>query len=74
LRLIISFIAVAFGAIKTRLTQAPAGEFVVKPDGTKHAVGFHGGYDEEDKWFVCSVAKYFSYELTNALVGWEISL
>jgi len=42
---------VAFGAIKTRLTQAPAGEFVVKPDGTKHAVGFHGGYDEaEAKW------------------------
>lgn len=45
-------IAVAFGAIKTRLTQAPAGEFVVRPDGTKHAVGFHGGYDEEDKWLV----------------------
>lgn len=42
--------AVAFGAIKTRLTQAPAGEFVVRPDGTKHAVGFHGGYDEEEKW------------------------
>ncbi|KAH7142128.1 hypothetical protein EDB81DRAFT_899697 [Dactylonectria macrodidyma] len=41
---------VAFGAIKTRLTQAPAGEYVVRPDGTKHAVGFHGGYDEEDKW------------------------
>ncbi|OAL53566.1 3-oxoacyl [Pyrenochaeta sp. DS3sAY3a] len=41
---------VAFGAIKTRLTQAPAGEFVVRPDGSKHAVGFHGGYDEEDKW------------------------
>ncbi|KAF7549533.1 hypothetical protein G7Z17_g6327 [Cylindrodendrum hubeiense] len=42
--------AVAFGAIKTRLTQAPAGEYVVRPDGTKHAVGFHGGYDEEEKW------------------------
>ncbi|PMD33037.1 3-oxoacyl [Hyaloscypha variabilis F] len=41
---------VAFGAIKTRLTQAPSGEFVVRPDGTKHAVGFHGGYDEEEKW------------------------
>ncbi|KAH8703865.1 hypothetical protein BGW36DRAFT_444406 [Talaromyces proteolyticus] len=41
---------VAFGAIKTRLTQAPKGEFVVRPDGTKHAVGFKGGYDEEDKW------------------------
>ncbi|KAM5370008.1 hypothetical protein ACJZ2D_008691 [Fusarium nematophilum] len=41
---------VAFGAIKTRLTQAPSGEYVVRPDGTKHAVGFHGGYDEEEKW------------------------
>ncbi|KAH7009641.1 hypothetical protein EDB80DRAFT_411773 [Ilyonectria destructans] len=41
---------VAFGAIKTRLTQAPVGEYVVRPDGTKHAVGFHGGYDEEEKW------------------------
>ncbi|KAH6871225.1 hypothetical protein B0T10DRAFT_261363 [Thelonectria olida] len=41
---------VAFGAIKTRLTQAPVGEYVVKPDGMKHAVGFHGGYDEEEKW------------------------
>jgi Dehydrogenases with different specificities (related to short-chain alcohol dehydrogenases) len=43
-------IAVAFGAIKTRLTQAPTGEFVTRPDGTKHAVGFKGGYDEEEKW------------------------
>ncbi|EXJ84875.1 3-oxoacyl-[acyl-carrier protein] reductase [Capronia epimyces CBS 606.96] len=43
---------VAFGAIKTRLTQAPVGEYVVRPDGTKHAVGFHGGYDQEEKWFV----------------------
>ncbi|KAJ4243997.1 hypothetical protein NW762_014610 [Fusarium torreyae] len=43
---------VAFGAIKTRLTQAPAGEYVVKPDGTKHSVGFHGGYDNEEKWVV----------------------
>ncbi|KAJ4322155.1 hypothetical protein N0V84_004990 [Fusarium piperis] len=42
--------AVAFGAIKTRLTQAPAGEYVVRADGTKHPVGFYGGYDEEDKW------------------------
>ncbi|KAF2495022.1 3-oxoacyl [Lophium mytilinum] len=42
---------VAFGAIKTRLTQAPAEEsFVIRADGTKHAVGFHGGYDEEEKW------------------------
>ncbi|EFX06566.1 3-oxoacyl-(acyl-carrier-protein) [Grosmannia clavigera kw1407] len=41
---------VAFGAVKTRLTQAPKGEFVVRPDGTKHAVGFYGGYDEEEKW------------------------
>ncbi|TVY28691.1 3-oxoacyl-[acyl-carrier-protein] reductase 3-like protein, partial [Lachnellula hyalina] len=41
---------VAFGAIKTRLTQAPAGEYVVRPDGTKLAVGFQGGYDEEEKW------------------------
>ncbi|KAF5010049.1 hypothetical protein FDECE_3767 [Fusarium decemcellulare] len=47
---IVLLIAVAFGAIKTRLTQAPAGEYVVRPDGTKHAVGFHGGYDEEEKW------------------------
>jgi hypothetical protein len=44
------FSAVAFGPIKTRLTQAPKGEFVVRPDGTKHAVGFKGGYDEEEKW------------------------
>lgn len=50
--------AVAFGAIKTRLTQAPAGEFVVRPDGTKHAVGFHGGYDEEDKWLVNSSIEF----------------
>lgn len=42
--------AVAFGAIKTRLTQAPKGEFVIRPDGTKHSVGFYGGYDEEEKW------------------------
>ncbi|KAJ4177417.1 hypothetical protein NW755_013869 [Fusarium falciforme] len=42
--------AVAFGAIKTRLTQAPVGEYVVRADGTKHSVGFYGGYDEEDKW------------------------
>ncbi|KAL4808366.1 putative 3-oxoacyl-reductase [Aspergillus unguis] len=41
---------VAFGAIKTRLTQAPAGEYVTRPDGTKHSVGFKGGYDEEEKW------------------------
>ncbi|KAK9422974.1 hypothetical protein SUNI508_04641 [Seiridium unicorne] len=41
---------VAFGAIKTRLTQAPSGEYVVGPDGTKLPVGFHGGYDEEEKW------------------------
>ncbi|KAK5258859.1 hypothetical protein LTR07_006564 [Exophiala xenobiotica] len=41
---------VAFGAIKTRLTQAPVGEYVVRPDGTKHAVGFHGGYDDAEKW------------------------
>ncbi|GAB7352383.1 hypothetical protein MBLNU459_g2818t2 [Dothideomycetes sp. NU459] len=41
---------VAFGSIKTRLTQAPKGEYVVRPDGTNHAVGFHGGYDEEEKW------------------------
>ncbi|TVY44416.1 3-oxoacyl-[acyl-carrier-protein] reductase 1-like protein, partial [Lachnellula occidentalis] len=41
---------VAFGAIKTRLTQAPSGEYAVRPDGTKHAVGFEGGYDEEEKW------------------------
>lgn len=47
---IILFAAVAFGAIKTRLTEAPKGEYVVRPDGTKHAVGFNGGYDEEEKW------------------------
>ncbi|KAF2484914.1 3-oxoacyl [Neohortaea acidophila] len=41
---------VAFGPIKTRLTTAPEGEFVVRPDGTKHAVGFHHGYDEPEKW------------------------
>ncbi|KAF2020085.1 3-oxoacyl [Aaosphaeria arxii CBS 175.79] len=41
---------VAFGAIKTRLTQAPKGEYIIRPDGAKHAVGFHGGYDEEEKW------------------------
>ncbi|KAL1907789.1 hypothetical protein Sste5344_006416 [Sporothrix stenoceras] len=41
---------VAFGAIKTRLTQAPSGQYIVRPDGEKHAVGFHGGYDEEEKW------------------------
>ncbi|CAK7234695.1 hypothetical protein SBRCBS47491_009036 [Sporothrix bragantina] len=41
---------VAFGAIKTRLTQKPTGDFIVRPDGEKHAVGFHGGYDEEEKW------------------------
>ncbi|KAF7541612.1 hypothetical protein G7054_g430 [Neopestalotiopsis clavispora] len=41
---------IAFGAIKTRLTQAPKGEYVTRPDGAKHAVGFHGGYDEEEKW------------------------
>ncbi|KAH7385682.1 hypothetical protein BKA66DRAFT_461779 [Pyrenochaeta sp. MPI-SDFR-AT-0127] len=48
---------VAFGAIKTRLTQAPVGEYVVQPDGSKHTVGFHGGYDEEEKWSVCSAPK-----------------
>ncbi|VUC23910.1 unnamed protein product, partial [Clonostachys rosea] len=41
---------VAFGAIKTRLTQAPKGEYVVRPDGSKHAVGFEGGYDDEANW------------------------
>ncbi|KAJ0415940.1 hypothetical protein BJY00DRAFT_317402 [Aspergillus carlsbadensis] len=41
---------VAFGAIKTRLTQAPTGEFVTRPDGSRHPVGFQGGYDEADKW------------------------
>ncbi|CAK7238079.1 hypothetical protein SEUCBS140593_010308 [Sporothrix eucalyptigena] len=41
---------VAFGAIKTRLTQKPTGQFIIRPDGEKHAVGFHGGYDEEEKW------------------------
>jgi 3-oxoacyl-[acyl-carrier protein] reductase len=51
-KLTISSQAVAFGAIKTRLTQAPADEYVIRPDGTKHAVGFHGGYDEEEKWSV----------------------
>lgn len=56
MRLIALVIAVAFGAIKTRLTQAPAGEYVVRPDGAKHAVGFHGGYDEAEKWSVCSSA------------------
>lgn len=45
-------LAVAFGAIKTRLTQAPKGEYVIRPDGTKHSVGFFGGYDEEEKWSV----------------------
>ena len=25
---------------------------MVRPDGTKHSVGFHGGYDEPDKWSV----------------------
>lgn len=54
------FTAVAFGAIKTRLTQAPSGEFVVRPDGTKHAVGFHGGYDEEEKWSVCFIPQILS--------------
>ncbi|TVY86529.1 3-oxoacyl-[acyl-carrier-protein] reductase 3-like protein, partial [Lachnellula willkommii] len=48
---------VAFGAIKTRLTQAPAGEYVVRPDGTKHAVGFQGGYDEEEKWQVSRIPR-----------------
>ncbi|KAJ3456112.1 hypothetical protein MRS44_016135 [Fusarium solani] len=41
---------VAFGAIKTRLTQAPVGEYVTRPDGVKHPVGFQGGYDEAEKW------------------------
>ncbi|KAI0151077.1 hypothetical protein BJ166DRAFT_628127 [Pestalotiopsis sp. NC0098] len=41
---------VAFGAIKTRLTVAPSGEYVTRPDGTNHSVGFNGGYDEEKKW------------------------
>lgn len=54
------FKAVAFGAIKTRLTQAPAGEYVVRPDGTKHAVGFRGGYDEEEKWSVLSTPRISS--------------
>ena len=49
---LLSYTAVAFGAIKTRLTQAPKGEYVVRPDGTKQSVGFHGGYDEEEKWLV----------------------
>lgn len=48
-------VAVAFGAIKTRLTQAPTGEYVVRPDGSKHAVGFSGGYDEEEKWLASSL-------------------
>lgn len=47
-------LAVAFGAIRTRLTQAPDGEYVLRPDGERHAVGFHGGYDEEEKWSVIS--------------------
>lgn len=51
-KLIILSTAVAFGAIKTRLTQAPIGEYVTRPDGTKHSVGFKGGYDEEEKWSV----------------------
>ncbi|KAJ0416304.1 hypothetical protein BJY00DRAFT_304204 [Aspergillus carlsbadensis] len=34
---------IAFGPIKTRLTQAPKGEYVTRPDGTKHTVGFHDG-------------------------------
>ncbi|KAM0187486.1 hypothetical protein ACHAPI_011121 [Fusarium lateritium] len=68
---------VAFGTIKTRLTQAPAGEFVVRPDGIKHAVGFHGGYDEEDKWSVFSPAgselhdRWFTEIVT---LGFPISL
>lgn len=64
--LTISTKAVAFGAIKTRLTQAPAGEYALRPDGTKHAVGFHGGYDEEEKWLVDLRTIYYRLCLTSA--------
>lgn len=69
------FPAVAFGAIKTRLTQAPSGEYAVRPDGTKHAVGFKGGYDEEEKWSVCSEPPiYCRLYLTRIPIGSVISL
>jgi hypothetical protein len=68
-KLIISSTAVAFGAIKTRLTQAPAGEYAIRPDGTKHAVGFHGGYDEEEKWLVGSDAQVLLSRLNTYLTG-----
>jgi hypothetical protein len=69
--LIVSFIAVAFGAIKTRLTTA-SGDYVVKPDGTRHAVGFQGGYDEEERWLVC-LLKHHRSNLTFIFIGSVIS-
>lgn len=63
--LIVPSTAVAFGAIKTRLTVAPSGEYVTRPDGTNHSVGFSGGYDEEKKWSACPNFNVLTLQLTD---------
>jgi 3-oxoacyl-[acyl-carrier protein] reductase len=42
---------------------------VTRPDGTKHAVGFQGGYDEEEKWLVFNNSSHSTWPHTCARVG-----